>query len=109
MHTRTALLCFSLATCAFCAGQDKAPAARPALPNHVKLVEGFAQFNESKPGKVWAPAQNPVSATNPTCAHIVLIPVPQHVDPKMILKVPDPSASKMPIYKGLPVCPGDLR
>jgi hypothetical protein len=134
MHTRFTLLCFSLAIRTYCFGQGGAtivrpdapqPGFRPALPNYVKLVEGFAQSVEKNP--VWVRTRNnaspawvrtrnnagapPLNLAAPgiTCGHIVVIPVSPDVDPKVIVRLPEQSAGKMPIYKGLPACPDDLR
>ena len=90
MKTRAAILCCSLAVCLQCFGQDETKAR---LPNHVKFVPGFVQF---KP--------NPPAAPSAACAHMVIVPVPQGKDSKMIMRIPEKSASRMPILKGLPAC-----
>ena len=123
MRTRITLLCVSLAICTCCFGQGGAtivrpgvpqPGFHPALPSHVKLIEGFALSVEKNPAWVrprnnaGAPPWN-LAATGITCGHIVLIPISREVDPKMIMRLPEQSAAKMPIYKGLPACPDDLR
>lgn len=120
MHTRLTLLCFSLTICAHGFGQaivspDAAqPGFRPMLPKHVKLVEDFAQSVESKPALVNTPkyAGAPVllaDVPSVSCGHIGVVPVSPDLDPKVIVRVPEQSAARMPILKGLPPCPEDPR
>ena len=117
MHMRTSLLCLLLAGCASCFGYDGAPALTPAppqqsvreaLPSHVKLLEDFARLAENTPGESEARALTTVVAAGGACAHMLILRVPQDLDPKMILQVPK-SEDKMPIYKGMPACPQDFR
>jgi hypothetical protein len=117
MRMRTSLLCLSLAGCASCLGYDGTPASSPAssqqniraaLPSHVKRLEGFAQFARSRPDKSEARALTTVNATCGTCAHMLILRVPQDVDSKMIFRVPK-NDDGMPVYKGMPACPQDFR
>jgi hypothetical protein len=113
MHTRLPLLCLSLAGCACCLGYDGTPTApenfHSALPSHVKLVDGLARLEAKAPGKATVNLYFPATAACGTCAHILVIPAPRDLDPKMILRVPKQSTDRMPVHKGLPVCPQDLR
>ena len=90
MQTSAAFLCCSFAICLQCFGQDK-PNTR--WSDQVKSVPEFAKrFAQLKP----------VPST--ACAHMVIIPTPQDVDSRMIKRVPEKNASRMPIHKGLPAC-----
>ncbi len=45
------------------------------------------------------------------CAHIRIIPVDPKIDPDMLIEVPKDggATSRMPVIKGLPPCPADLK
>lgn len=119
--TRPTLLCLSLAICAACFGQNRVPGTRlevpqqsfqPTLSQHPQFIEGFPQFGETtrKLGSnAGVPAPNLVVTVNSPCSHIIVIRVPQGVDPNMILRVPERSIGTMPVREGFPACPEDLR
>jgi hypothetical protein len=98
VKTKAAFLCCSFAICCF--GQDEKKAR---LPDHVKLVPGFVQF------KPHPPTVTPAPPPSTACAHMVIFPVPQSRDSKMIMRIPEQSRSRMPIHKGLPPCDKDAR
>ena len=98
MKTRAAFMCCSLAICLPCFGQDETKAR---LPDHVKLVPGFVQFKLKPPN---TPIFTPPPAPSAACAHMDIFPVPQSTDSKMIMRIPEKSASRMPIHKGLAAC-----
>lgn len=43
------------------------------------------------------------------CGHIVVQKAPANVDPQITSKIPDGFASNMPVFRGLPPCPQDVR
>ena len=59
-------------------------------------------------GKPGAVVLNPMVASCDACAHMLILRVPEDLDPKMILQVPK-SEDKMPVYKGMPACQQDFR
>ena len=95
------IVSLSLALCAPCFGQGFTP---KILPGHVKLVKGFKPGSpelRSLPPKVVIGKDKPEAAV---CGHIRVFPASKDIDPKMVVPVPEQSASRMPIHKGLPPC-----
>lgn len=103
MPLKLAVLCLFLTLGADCFGQQN---FLPSLSNRFKLVEDFTPLQKDTVKKS-IPKKLAVQE-NASCAHIVMVPAPQHLDPKMIVQVPK-TASRMPIHKGLPACSEDLR
>ncbi len=124
MPSIPALLCVAFAVSTCCFGQDSKPTVspdaprqdfRPALPNYLNLVKGFAKGRENTAARWFAPDKSrarllgPMADARIDCAYIRVIPVPRNVDPEMILPMPKQSASRMPILKGMPACSEDSR
>jgi hypothetical protein len=118
VHMRLSLLWLPLAICACGFGHDGPPAATsvparqgvlPALPSHVKLIDGFVQLHANQPEKPDVAVLNPIADTCGTCAHMLILRVPKDLDSQMIIRVPKQSTDRMPIFKGLPACPQDFR
>jgi hypothetical protein len=104
MHTRLLLLCLSLTLCGGCLGRDRVP----ALPQF-KPMAGSVQSQAHKSGTPAAELSKPESSRCATCAHILVLRMRPNIDPKMVLKFRGHSEFKMPIVKGTPVCPQDIR
>jgi hypothetical protein len=93
---------------------------------HVKLVEDFVHAPENKPAPFvlnqgfGTNLRAPVSAearririaralqTGLRCGHIIVKSAPPGIDSKSMHAVPK-GAEAMPVLKGLPVCPEDIR
>jgi hypothetical protein len=90
-------------------------AETPKLPGHVKLSQGYSLPSQ--------PASNTKTVTPPVtprkaplvadgrCAHIIVHKVSPDIDPKIIIESPATAGagSRMPLFKGVPACPEDVR
>lgn len=117
MRARPILLSMAAALSFGCFGQDELPAKEPIsprqieirkLPDHVKLLEGFARGGQPVTAR-GTPSGRLVEVTAqlapaPRCGHIRVIPVSPEADPGFVIQLPSKSASRMPVFKGLPPC-----
>jgi len=120
VRTRPILLSAAAVFSSGCLGQDEVPAKVPILPqrievrklpDHVKLFGGFVRGGQPVTAR-GTPSGRVVEmmaqiAPAPRCGHIRVIPVPPEADPGFVIKLPSKSASRMPVFKGLPPCSRD--
>lgn len=75
------------------------------LPGYVRLLPRAVV--EPK-GNAFRKDEPEAPAGKSGCAHILLAPIPENIDPGIELKV-ESKSSRMPKYRGLPPCPQDRR
>jgi hypothetical protein len=76
------------------------------LPGHVKLVQPFPDSSESRQVN---PSPQVRPETSSKCAHIIVHRPDPRIDPEMNLPTPGSGKWNMPVHKGMPVCPEDIR
>lgn len=110
MRSLPAFLCAPLILASACLAQDAAAfriVIPPKLPAHVRFGDSFRTPVNKVPGRFALTQPRPVESSR--CGHIVIMPVDPQLDAKIVRPTPPAETAPMPIIKGMPACPEDVR
>ena len=96
------LLSLAFAGIGLCAALD----FNGKLPGHVKLAQRLRAPEQVEPRELIKQQRQPDTAR---CAHILAYRADPRIDPNIHIPGSDDKRWSMPVHKGMPLCPEDVR